>query len=485
MHLLFRTCNILFVLGNLMGSGIIAQDILSDGFREPLSNVQQEIASLYPSRVKDPISRKNLYRSGHYNVFPLPVLQDSIPSQQGTPGAKRRWNYSTFLDSRLGWGNQAIGWGAAGLGMEYSPNDRLHLRAGYAFAGGQLADFIGNFADSTGALPRWGHVQSNASGRFMAHVGTGQLRWQWGKRTELAVGRDRQFVGDGYRSMILSDHAGPIPYLRLSTALGPFRYTNTWFRMRDLSNGRSWQQPNIKYSAMHALSWNIHRRWTMAIHEWVIWQERDGSTRRLPDLYYLNPLIFYRPVEYSIGSPDNVILGFTLRHQASKKCTVYGQFVLDEFNIRQLRLHKAWWGNKVAAQFGMKYFDILPGLHAQTEVNVARPFTYSHGSPVQAWTQGTLPLAHPLGANFAEWCNIIRYNRNSWSFLYRNNWLSYGRDWDADGDGSIDRFGGNITSSYEDPFGGPYFHTLMQGRHYTTWYQSLTIVRALAEDSPL
>ncbi|MFM7311097.1 MAG: hypothetical protein ACKOZY_10850, partial [Flavobacteriales bacterium] len=68
MHLLFRTCNILFVLGNLMGSGIIAQDILSDGFREPLSNVQQEIASLYPSRVKDPISRKNLYRSGHYNV---------------------------------------------------------------------------------------------------------------------------------------------------------------------------------------------------------------------------------------------------------------------------------------------------------------------------------------------------------------------------------------------------------------------------------
>lgn len=481
----FRSFTILFTLGCLIDMDLSAQANLSDALREPLSQVQEEIAAWYPARVKDQNSRKNLYRSGHFNVLPLPLHQDTIPSQQKGLDENRRWNYSTLLDSRLGWGNHPIGWGAAGFGMEYRINNRLNMRAGYTFAGGQLPEFIANFADSIGSLPNLGHVQSSASHRFVAHVGTGQLNWQWGKRTEFSVGRDRQFVGDGYRSMILSDHAGPIPYVRLSTALGPFRYTNAWFRMRDVSNGRSWQQPQIKYSAMHSLSWNMHRRWTMTIHEWVIWQERDGTTRRLPDLYYLNPFIFYRPVEYSIGSPDNVILGLSLRHQASKKCTVYGQFVLDEFNIRQLRLRQAWWGNKVAAQLGLKYFNIIPGLHAQTEVNVARPFTYSHGSPVQAWTKGNLPLAHPLGANFAEWCNIIRYQKKSWTFLYRNNWLSYGRDWDADGDGSVDRFGGNITTSYEDPYGGPYFHDLLQGRHYTTWYQSLTIARTLDADSPL
>jgi hypothetical protein len=96
-----------------------------------------------------------------------------------------------------------------------------------------------------------------------------------------------------------------------------------------------------------------------------------------------------------------------------------------------------------------------------------------------------VPLAHPLGANFVEWCNIIRYQHQEWSFLYRNNWLSFGRDWDADGDGEVDRFGGNITTSYENPYGGPYFHTLLQGEHFTTWYQSLTVARRMKSNTAL
>lgn len=480
-----RMCWMCFLALLLCPTLANAQDILSMRMREPLSSIQQELAALYPSRAKHAQTKKNLYRSGHYNVLPLPLEQDSLPSADRPQPLGQRMQYSTLLDAHLGWGNQVVGWGAAGAQFEYTFHPKIHIRAGYTYYGGQLPIYAGRFADSTGALPGIGHIQLSSTGIFMAHVGTGQLRWQWGKRTEFAIGRDRHFMGDGYRSMILSDNAGPLPYLRLSTSLGPFRYTNMWLRLRDTSNGRTWDQPNIKYAAMHALSWNVHRRWTLALSEWVIWQERDGSTRRLPDLYYLNPLIFFRPVEYSIGSPDNVILGFSVRHQATKKCSLYGQFVLDEFNIRQLRLHKSWWGNKVAAQVGVKYFDILPGLHLQSEVNVARPFTYSHGSPIQSWTHANVPLAHPLGANFVEWCNIIRYQHQEWSFLYRNNWLSFGRDWDADGDGAVDRFGGNITTSYENPYGGPYYHSLLQGEHFTTWYQSLTVARRMKSNTAL
>jgi hypothetical protein len=95
----------------------------------------------------------------------------------------------------------------------------------------------------------------------------------------------------------------------------------------------------------------------------------------------------------------------------AKKFQFYGQFLLDEFNLTELRKGSGWWGNKYGFQLGMKYIDAfqIKNLDLQIESNRVRPFTYSHRDSIANYTHYNQPLAHPLGANFQEWTGILRY----------------------------------------------------------------------------
>jgi len=93
---------------------------------------------------------------------------------------------------------------------------------------------------------------------------------------------------------------------------------------------------------------------------------------------------------------------------------LYGQLVIDEFVAAEIKAGNQWWGNKQAFQLGAKYINVagINTLDWQAELNVVRPFTYTHYgnhpefSNFQHYDQ---PLAHPLGANFYEFINIFRY----------------------------------------------------------------------------
>jgi hypothetical protein len=254
-------------------------------------------------------------------------------------------------------------------------------------------------------------------------------------------------------------------------------------QLRDISKGQPLSQSRYKFAAMHALSYQITSRLNASLYEWVIWQNSDTLSHRGLDLYYLNPLVFYRPVEYSLGSPDNVLLAGSLKWNVTESLQFYGQFVLDEFNLKLFRKGEQWWGNKIAGQAGLKWNTPVEGLHVLSEVNIARPFIYTHGSSVQAWTHINQPMAHPLGANFMESCNRISYTRNVWRASEQVNVAAFGRDYDADGDGVVDNFGGNITHSYVNPYGGSFGHEILQGNLHQTIYHSFFIGRALSEKS--
>ena len=43
-----------------------------------------------------------------------------------------------------------------------------------------------------------------------------------------------------------------------------------------------------------------------------------------------------------------------------------------------------------------------------------RPYTYAHHNPQQNYAHYNQPLAHPLGANFAEKLLIINYRKDRW-----------------------------------------------------------------------
>lgn len=225
-------------------------------------------------------------------------------------------------------------------------------------------------------------------------------------RVSVTAGYDKHFIGNGYRSVFLSDFAAPAAFLRINTKIWKLNYQNLFMELvPQFRRGGDKLLPH-KYATMHHLSINATRWLNIGFFENVIFSRRDRY-----EFSYMNPIIFYRGTERSLGSPDNVNLGFDFKIIAAKRFQLYGQFMLDEFKGKEFFSKSGWWGNKWGLQLGGKYFDAftVKNLDLQGEINLVRPYTFSHFDSTSNFTHYNQPLAHPLGAGFAEFVGIIKY----------------------------------------------------------------------------
>jgi hypothetical protein len=275
--------------------------------------------------------------------------------------------------------------------------------------------------------------------------GRGGITFGITKYVDVQLAYDKNFIGNGYRSLFLSDWGGNYFFLKLNTKIWKFNYQNIFAELNPkfIKTG-DYLLPK-KYAAMHHLSINIKKWLNIGLFESVVF----GRTNQI-ELGYLNPLILYRTVEGNIGSPDNVMLGFDFKANVAKQFQFYGQLLIDELNFKELRKDKTWWGNKYGLQLGAKYINAfnVSNLDLQAEVNLVRPFTYSHYAdvtqndfPVASYTHYNQPLAHPLGANFREFIGIARWQPINKLFLTGK--LIYAQQ-GLDSSATAKNYGGNI-----------------------------------------
>ncbi|MFZ9981584.1 MAG: hypothetical protein ACO3FI_06100 [Cyclobacteriaceae bacterium] len=259
----------------------------------------------------------------------------------------------------------------------------------------------------------WKRFKTNGADFLQARA---YISFRATKHIDVQFGQDRTFIGNGYRSMILSDWSPPALFLRTNLKVWKINYMYQLSRLNadvltspagTLIRGRYPQ----KFFAFHQASINLGKKVNVSVFESVIFSPKDPTTTDYFDLGYLNPVIFYRSVEQQFGSPDNVILGTDFRWLMAKNLSVYGQFTLDEFVLSNMLAGNGWWGNKFGIQGGVKATDVfgISNLDLQLEGNVARPYTYSQSSKYLSYSHYRQPLAHPLGANFTEVIGILRY----------------------------------------------------------------------------
>ena len=245
----------------------------------------------------------------------------------------------------------------------------------------------------------------------------GYITFQATRHINFQFGHDRFFLGNGYRSLVFSDFAPPTWFIKWNVKVWKINYLFLLNQMvadaygtMDGLTASTKGYPN-KFSALHHLSINIGKKVTLGIFESVIFSPDDPNGTDHFRLDYLNPLIFYRAIEQQNGSSDNVLLGFDFKVNPVRNLSFYGQFLLDEFVISHIRAKDGWWANKFGVQVGGKYIDAfgLPNLDLQGEINIVRPYTYSHGTEYGDYSSYRQPIAHPLGANFNEAVGILRY----------------------------------------------------------------------------
>lgn len=265
------------------------------------------------------------------------------------------------------------------------------------------------------------------------------------KYISLQFGYDRHFIGNGYRSFYLSDFSSPYMFLKMNVKVWRINYQTIWAELiNQYKRGADRELPK-KYGAFHHLNFNIAHFLDIGFFEGVIFNRKNQF-----EFHYLNPIIFYRAIEQSLGSPDNALIGFDIKGNAFNHLQLYTQFILDEFNFKELTQNKGWWANKFGWQIGAKYIDVVPNLDLQAEFNMARPYLYTHNlsstkTVLANYSHYNQPLAHPLGANFYEFIAIGRYrvlpNLNI-TLKYINS--TYGEDSVDAVSGSLTHFGGNI-----------------------------------------
>ncbi len=237
--------------------------------------------------------------------------------------------------------------------------------------------------------------------------GRGSVSINASKYIDIQFGYDKNFIGDGYRSLFLSDFSGNALFLKINTRIWKFDYENLFMELiPDGPRARGNTLEPRKYFRMNYLSLNATKWLNVGLFDAVMFGRKDHF-----DFQYLNPVLFLRAAESDIGSKDNAVVGLNVKANIKRKVQVYSQLLLDEFKLNEMVKNTGYWANKFGYQVGLKYPDAfgISNLDIQLESNRVRPFTYSHYDSISDYTHFNQPFAHPLGANFQERIAIIKY----------------------------------------------------------------------------
>ena len=179
-----------------------------------------------------------------------------------------------------------------------------------------------------------------------------------------------------------------------------------------------------KYSIFQYLDWNINKNFSVGLFENTMIRPRGF------DFNFLNPIIFLRPVEYSIGNPDKSTIAFTSSYKFLNKYVLYGQLIITEFTTSKVFGDPGYWANKQGYQLGARVFNLfnVKKLNLLLEYNTIRPFTYYALNPLISYSHYGQPLADPLGTNFREFIAISNYTYKRFDFRAQFDYALRGLD---------------------------------------------------------
>jgi len=275
----------------------------------------------------------------------------------------------------------------------------------------RFPNYYNQIIDSTGVIPGNGFHKKFGDNAHDFFLAKGYITISPTKHIGIQFGHDQNFIGNGYRSLILSNFSNPYLFLKINTKIWRFNYQNLFTQLNDFRSLSANNGVKPKYFVNHYLGIKLFKNLNIGFFESVIYDRSDSNHKGSFDINYLNPIIFYRAIEHNLNSSDNVIIGTDWKWNFKKRFSFYGQFVLDEFVKNEMIKRTGSWVNKFAIQSGLKYINAftINGLDLQIEYNLVRPYTYSHFKRSQNFANYNQALAHPFGANFKEFIFMAKY----------------------------------------------------------------------------
>jgi len=245
-------------------------------------------------------------------------------------------------------------------------------------------NYISNNANLTTVIPGQGRWKAFKTNGYDYAFSSGFFSYQALKNLNIQVGHGKQKIGNGYRSLLLSDNAFNYPYARITQQWfkGRVQYNNIYTVLMNLVSASAIQTPfterlfQKKAASFQYLSINASKFLNVGFFQGLIWKAGDAKNNQHLSWEYFNPIIFTNVSRFGLNNKNNILIGSDLKIKFTNKLNIYAQIMIDDLtNSNTL-------GNRWGYQFGINYFDVfgIKNLFFQAESNFVTEASYSNSS---------------------------------------------------------------------------------------------------------
>ncbi len=235
--------------------------------------------------------------------------------------------------------------------------------------------YLDSIIIENGVVPGQGRYKTFKTTGYDYAFSSGFFSVQAGKHLNIQFGHGKHKIGNGYRSLFLSDNAFNYPYARFTQQWfkGRLQYTNLYSVFMNLTPALENPPPGTeallqkKAASFQYLSLNFGKRLSLGLFQGLIWEPADGKNQQHLDFRYFNPIIYTNIIAFGLNdSKHNLMIGSELNFKLSSSLSAYGQFVVDDLSPQ------GYSGSQGCGyQTGIKYFNAfgLKDLFLQAEYN--------------------------------------------------------------------------------------------------------------------
>ncbi len=253
------------------------------------------------------------------------------------------------------------------------------------------------WADSTGVIPGMGRHKEFKKYGYDYGISTSSLFIGSKSWWNLGLMYGKQFFGNGYRSLILSDASMNMPMVQMGLQNQHFQYKSTvgigqeQSRIPLGSTGESLFKR--KLITWNYLSYLPTEKLEVALMETVVSARWTPQGVVAPELHAYIPIIGARGWMAQKDSNATVMYGANLKWNANRNTTFYGQYGWVTKGL-----------GKDALQFGALFTDLgMKNLDLRVEYNQVGAYFYSQNVNLMSLTQQNQPLGHASGSALTEW----------------------------------------------------------------------------------
>lgn len=224
------------------------------------------------------------------------------------------------------------------------------------------------------------------------------------KQLTISMGNNQHFIGDGHRSLLLSDNSYSAPYIRADWKISP-KFQFTYLRSRHLNLVRRPATGSVesyyesKGYSVNYFTYKPNEKLNISLFEGTVWNRGDSITStRVHPLFY-NPVPFVSQLALQNKNEINSLFGINVGVQIAAKHRAYGQLALNSFEFDKLGFQIGYRGYNF---FGLNDFMV------QAEYNYVPSDLYKSDNSRLNYVHYNTSLGHIRGNGFQE--IVIRSN---------------------------------------------------------------------------